>query len=126
MLFALPRTAVKYNAATGSVLGLVHSLTFIIRGRDVLSFPFIQRKRIFRVKQRLVSVAASAARTSVTAVILSAVLQRTMPHSFPHVTGQAPLLLLLLGASLLAFCWEVRANPSQCLSSSHMWNREVG
>eukprot|EP00873_Tetraselmis_striata_P015327 jgi/Tetstr1/435591/TSEL_024494.t1 len=98
--------AFRYNAATGATLGLVHSLAFIVRGRDVLSFPFIQRRRIFRVKQRMPSAAASAARTSVTAVLVVAALQQALPASFPPVSGDGPLLVLLIGALLLTFAWE--------------------
>jgi len=98
----------RLSCTAGVCLGFIHSLRFLVGGRDVLSFPIIQRARIFRVKQRLLGVAAAGARTSLAATVVCLVLQRLLPAALPS-TSPMHLLVLLLGASLLTVCWEAVA-----------------
>uniref|UniRef100_A0A061RGB8 Nucleoporin NDC1 n=1 Tax=Tetraselmis sp. GSL018 TaxID=582737 RepID=A0A061RGB8_9CHLO len=100
----------RLGASHGVLLGLVYGCKFFLCAQDVLSFPIIQRARVFRFKQRLPGAAATAARIGTASAAASVAAAWLMPSRFPWPSSVESALLLLLSSCLLAFCWEVSSS----------------
>lgn len=92
----------------GAVLGATYAVVYLIRGKNVLSFPVLQRQRYFRVKQRLPAMCKATLLYSSVALALSIAacwLTRTQP--WPSLGAAAAAWR---SAALLVWGWSAGAH----------------
>ncbi|KAK9834971.1 hypothetical protein WJX81_000562 [Elliptochloris bilobata] len=95
----------QWSLLYGASLGVVHALGLLQRGDDMLRFPVIQQRRVFRVKKEAPLAFGPAVSEALAAAALALSARAALPGDWGSLWR--PLVPALLGGVLCAFCWAV-------------------
>ncbi|GBF92322.1 hypothetical protein Rsub_05524 [Raphidocelis subcapitata] len=99
----------------GVALGLAYAVGYLVRAKNVLSYPIVQRPRYYRVKQRLRAAARSAVALPTAALAAALAAPALLPPSWrgggpPPLPGLAAAAAAWRAGALCAFVWTMAAH----------------
>ncbi|KAG2433562.1 hypothetical protein HYH02_012679 [Chlamydomonas schloesseri] len=109
-----PAATSPWSLWFGVLLGVCYSISYLIRGCDVLSYPVLQRHRWFRLKERIPLAVLTAIHTAAAALGLALLLRQSL---LLH-----PRLLYGWGvaAGLCSLCWALGGSLLQLVFTERL------